>query len=247
MTKILGCRKCRPTGKNLARSMQADYNENHVHQGDGLVIRYGNAYTPDPIEGRIINKMEAVQLSSNKPRCKQALMDAGIPTPRRYTFQEVMSGQVRFPVLVRRNGHFQGRYFYICNNANELRRYDPANHYIQEIVNKIDEYRLFVMKDRIIEADLKETPANNRNLMIRNHETGCFFRWVRVASLNPELKRVVRNAVQTCGLDFAAIDCAMINTDRGPKPTIFEINSAPGLVPRKVDLFVNKIRELYPE
>lgn len=241
--QILGCKKIRPTGRNLARALSARYIENNIDHSD-MTIRYGNSYVEDPTNGTIINKKESVQLSSNKPRCKQTLMEAGIPTPRKYSFQEVFDGRATFPVIVRRNGHFQGRYFYMVNNVRELSRYDPSTHYIQEVVNKINEYRLFVMKDRIIEADLKETPPGH-NSMVRNHETGCFFRWVRVASLPTELKRAARDAIQTCGLDFGAIDCATIQTPNGVKPTIFEVNSAPGLIPRKVDLFVAKLHELY--
>lgn len=239
---ILGCKKCRPTGRLLAAAFGAYYREDQSN--DDITIRYGNAHVPDA-SGMMINKLDAVRTSSNKPTCKQLLMNANIPTPRRFSFEEARSGNVRFPLLVRKNGHFKGRYFYIVSNCNELMRYDPRIHYVQEIVDKIDEYRLFIMKDRIIEADLKEVPQDRPAPMVRNHDSGCFFRWIRVSSLNPDLKRIVRNAVQTCGLDFAAVDCAMINTSNGPRPTIFEINSAPGLVPRKVDLFVTKIRELF--
>lgn len=241
--EILGCRKCRPTGRILAERLQADYIEEHPT--DSVVIRYGNSYSRDPSQGLIINKQEAVKLSSNKPLCKRTLIEHGIPTPRYHTFEEVQSGQVPFPVIVRRNGHSQGRWFYIVNNERDLRKYDPSRHYIQEIVNKIDEYRLFVMKDRLIEADLKVPPENDPHAMIRNHAKGSYFQWVRVNSLNPDLKRAVRDAVQLIGLDFAAVDTATIQTSRGIKPTIFEVNSAPGLIDRKADLFVNKLRELY--
>ena len=155
-----------------------------------------------------------------------------------------MASRCQFPVVVRRNNHFKGKFFYLIRDPARLRRYNPANHYIQEYVDKIDEYRLFIMKDRIIEADLKELPEGHTN-PVRNFETGCFFRWVRVSSLNTDLKRAVRNAVQTCGLDFAAVDCATIRTPQGIKPTIFEINSAPGLIDRKIELFTNKLHELY--
>jgi len=241
--EILGCRKCRPTGRILADRLHANYIEERPR--DSIVLRYGNSYTRDPVDGIIINKQEAVKLSSNKPLCKRTLIEHGIPTPRYYTFEEVQSGQVSFPLIVRRNGHSQGRWFYIVNNTRDLRKYDPSRHYIQEIVNKIDEYRLFVMKDRLIEADLKVPPENNPHAMIRNHAKGSYFKWVRVNSLNSDLKRAVRDAVQLIGLDFAAVDCSTIQTPQGIKSTIFEVNSAPGLIDRKVDLFVNKLHELY--
>jgi glutathione synthase/RimK-type ligase-like ATP-grasp enzyme len=241
--EILGCRKCRPTGRILAERLQARYIEEHPR--DPIVIRYGNSYSSDPVEGLIINKQEAVRLSSNKPLCKRTLIEHNIPTPRYYTFEEVRSGHIPFPVIVRRNGHSQGRWFYIVNNVKDINRYDPSRHYIQEMVDKIDEYRLFVMKDRLIEADLKVPPENDPHAMIRNHAKGSYFQWVRVGSLNPDLKRAVRDAVQLIGLDFAAVDCSTIRTPQGVKSTIFEVNSAPGLIDRKAELFVNKLHELY--
>ena len=239
---ILGSRKSRPTGRLLAEALQARYTEESSN--DNVVIRYGNSYSRDSTNGQTINKQEAVSISSNKPRCKSLLTEHEIPTPRRISFQDALSGHCQFPVVVRRNNHFKGKFFYLIRDPARLRRYDPSSHYIQEYVDKIDEYRLFIMKDRIIEADLKELPEGHTN-PVRNFETGCFFRWVRVSSLNPDLKRAVRNAVQTCGLDFAAVDCATIRTSTGIKPTIFEINSAPGLIDRKIELFTNKLHELY--
>lgn len=239
---ILGSRKSRPTGRLLAESLHARYTEESSN--DGIVIRYGNSYSRDSVSGQTINTQEAVSISSNKPRCKSLLTEQNIPTPRRISFQDALAGNCQFPVVVRRNNHFKGKFFYLVSNQRNLRKYNPETHYIQEYVDKIDEYRLFIMKDRIIEADLKELPEGHTN-PVRNFETGCFFRWVRVSSLSPDLKRAVRNAVQTCGLDFAAVDCATIRTPDGIKPTIFEINSAPGLIDRKIELFTNKLHELY--
>lgn len=238
---VLGCRKARPTGRALARALQTDYSEQGI-RGEGIVLRYGNASLPDPEDGAIINRLDAVRTSSNKPRCKKLLMEHNIPTPKLISWDQALQGDIQFPVIVRKNTHFQGKFFWVVNTPQELRRFDPAGHYIQEKVEKIDEFRLFLLKDRIIEASLKECPTPN--ILIRNHQAGCFFRWVRVASLPTDLKRAARDAVNQCGLDLAAVDCATIQTPSGTKSTIFEINSAPGLVPRKVDLLVSKIHEL---
>jgi glutathione synthase/RimK-type ligase-like ATP-grasp enzyme len=239
---VLGCRKARPTGRALARALQTDYSEQGI-RSEGIVLRYGNASLPDPEDQNIINKLEAVRTSSNKPRCKKLLMDHNIPTPKLIPWEQALQGDITFPVIVRKNTHFQGKFFWVVNNVQELRRFDPTSHYIQEKVEKIDEFRLFLLKDRIIEADLKECPTPG--ILIRNHQAGCFFRWVRVASLPNELKRAARDAIDKCGLDFGAIDCATTQKPDGRTGvTIFELNSAPGLVPRKVDLLVNKIHEL---
>lgn len=241
---ILGCRKCRPTGRRLAQALGAQYTEEHPPEND-FVVRYGNGYSQNT--SRMLNTREAVTTSSNKASCKRMLLESGIKTPRYYSWHDT----IRYPAIVRRNNHSQGRWFYVVNSPQELRHYDPTNHYIQEMVNKIDEYRLFLMKDpdnnsyRIIEADLKVPPENDPHAMIRNHTHGSFFRWVRVNSLDRGLKENVKNAVSRIGLDFAAVDCATISTNHGQDSTLFEVNSAPGLIDRKIDLFVNKLHELY--
>lgn len=246
MTTILGTRRARPTGRNIANAFGCQYSEDRIPSGETITIRYGNASTPDPTNTcEIINKRESVALISNKPRCKQFLLEHEINTPKSISFRDAMTGNARFPIIVRRVNHSQGRWFYIVNSSQELRRYDPNRHYCQEIVDKKDEFRLFVMNDKIIEANLKETPVSNPNQMIRNHTHGCFFRWVRVSSLDRNLKEMVRKAVSDCDLDFAAVDCATIRKDGRIEPTIFEINSAPGLIDRKLELFVRKIREYY--
>lgn len=251
MTVILGCRKCRPTGRRLAEALGARYVEEGRINTNELVIRYGNGYSAD--SPNMINKQEAVALSSNKPRCKEFLIRHNIRTPKYYSWQDVQLGRIPFPIIARRNNHSQGRWFYLINSTRDLRRYSPENHYLQELVNKKDEYRLFLMKDpeencyRIIEADLKVPPESDPHAMIRNHTHGSFFRWIRVSSLDRGLKENVKNAVEKIGLDFAAVDASTIYKDGQLDSTIFEVNSAPGLIPRKIDLFVSKIRELYPE
>jgi glutathione synthase/RimK-type ligase-like ATP-grasp enzyme len=239
--EIIGCRKARPTGRALAAELGCRYSEDGVRDASGLVIRYGNTRVPDT--EHILNKREAIVTSSNKPRCKSLLMERGIPTPKRLTWHD----DLQFPLLARPHHHQQGRGFHIVNNRQELARYDQNTHYLQEIVQKINEYRLFVLQDRIIEADLKEVPQDNPNVMVRNHTTGCFFRWVRVATLPLELKRAARDAIAACGLDFGAVDCATVRTPRGEGVTVFEVNSAPGLIPRKVSMLAEKLRVLESE
>lgn len=234
MTTILGSRKSRTTAKAIAVALNASYRESGpVNE---FTIRYGNSYTRDPEEGNILNKQHAVITSSNKPVCKKLLMDNNIPTPRLLSYDD---NNIRFPVIVRKNNHFKGKYFHVCNNNMEILRYGLSNHYIQEMVTKIDEFRLFIMNDRIIEANIKRCPTPN--IMIRNKENGCYFARVRVSELPTNLKNAAREAIKKIGLDFGAVDCATIQ--ESPGITIFEVNSAPGLIPRKVDLFVEKLKE----
>ena len=135
MTTILGTRRARPTGRNLAVEFGCQYSEDRIPSGEIIAIRYGNASTPDPA-CKIINKRKSVALISNKPRCKQFLLEHEINTPRSISFRDAMTGNARFPIIVRRVNHSQGRWFYIVNSSQELRKYDPNRHYCQEIVDK---------------------------------------------------------------------------------------------------------------
>jgi glutathione synthase/RimK-type ligase-like ATP-grasp enzyme len=110
------------------------------------------------------------------------------------------------------------------------------------MVTKKDEYRLFILNDRIIEANIKRCPENQQTPIIRNKENGCFFARVRVSDLDRNLKNAARSAIREIGLDFGAVDCATIQ--EYPGITIFEVNSAPGLIPRKIELLKTKLEEI---
>lgn len=241
-TIIIGSRKSRPTAKLLAKALSANYTETRVPDNvDSFTIRYGNSYVEDP-DGRILNKQKAVKTSANKPATKSLLQEKNIPTPKLISFEDAIAGNVEFPVIVRRNNHFKGKFFNVCHNPRDIRRFSPSNHYIQEMVNKKDEYRLFILNDRIIEANIKRCPENQSTPMVRNKENGCFFARVRVADLDRELKNAARSAIREIGLDFGAVDCATIQ--ESPGITIFEVNSAPGLIPRKIELLKTKLEEI---
>lgn len=242
MITILGSRKSRPTAKLLSEALSANYTENRIPDSEDMfTIRYGNSYTADP-GGRILNKQNAVKTAKNKPTAKSLLQEKNIPTPKLISFEDAIAGNVEFPVIVRRNNHFKGKFFNVCNNPRDIRRFSPSNHYIQEMVNKKDEYRLFILNDRIIEANIKRCPENQSTPMVRNKENGCFFARVRVADLDRELKNAARSAIREIGLDFGAVDCATIQ--ESPGITIFEVNSAPGLIPRKIELLKTKLEEI---
>jgi len=246
MITILGSRKSRPTAKALAFALSdsfvVNYTENRIFDNNNsFTIRYGNSYVEDP-DGRILNKQKAVKTSANKPATKSLLQEKNIPTPKLISFEDAIAGNVEFPVIVRRNNHFKGKFFNVCNNPRDIRRFSPSNHYIQEMVNKKDEYRLFILNDRIIEANIKRCPENQSTPMVRNKENGCFFARVRVADLDRELKNAARSAIREIGLDFGAVDCATIQ--ESPGITIFEVNSAPGLIPRKIELLKTKLEEI---
>lgn len=242
MITILGSRKSRPTAKLLSEALSANYTENRIPDSEDMfTIRYGNSYTADP-EGRILNKQNAVKTAKNKPTAKSLLQEKNIPTPKLISFEDAIAGNVEFPVIVRRNNHFKGKFFNVCHNPRDIRRFSPSNQYIQEMVTKKDEYRLFILNDRIIEANIKRCPENQSTPMVRNKENGCFFARVRVSDLNRELKNAARSAIREIGLDFGAVDCATIQ--ESPGITIFEVNSAPGLIPRKIELLKTKLEEI---
>lgn len=242
MITILGSRKSRPTAKLLSEALSANYTENRIPDSEDMfTIRYGNSYTADP-EGRILNKQNAVKTAKNKPTAKSLLQEKNIPTPKLISFEDAIAGNVEFPVIVRRNNHFKGKFFNVCHNPRDIRRFSTSNHYIQEMVTKKDEYRLFILNDRIIEANIKRCPENQSTPMVRNKENGCFFARVRVSDLNRELKNAARSAIREIGLDFGAVDCATIQ--ESPGITIFEVNSAPGLIPRKIELLKTKLEEI---
>lgn len=240
---ILGCRQARPTGVMLAETLGWDYEEGCLAGKINrykVIFRYGNSTNfgrSNPYGGIIINQSRAIDSTSNKLTCRTILTQNGIACPAVYDIDTI--GMVtKFPVIARPFHHSQGRHFHICENAKELASRVKEGFYAQDMVEKKDEFRLFILNNKIIEASIKEKMRPNADPMIRNHRRGWGFKRIRVADLNQSLKNHALSAARILQLNWGAVDCCMSVSD---KPYIFEVNSAPGLIPRKAQKLAEKI------
>lgn len=205
-----------------------------------VIFRYGNSIAfgrSNPFGGLIINQSRAIEQSANKLNCRTILSDNEIACPQVYDINSFSTIRT-FPVIARPFHHSQGRNFYICKDKEELALKMKEGYYAQEMVDKKDEYRLFILNNRIIEASIKEKMRPNADPMIRNHRRGWRFQRVRVADINQAMKQYSVSAAKVLALNWCAIDCCIATNGQ---PYIFEVNSAPGLIPRKAQKLAEKI------
>jgi len=205
-----------------------------------VIFRYGNSVNfghTNPYGGFVINPSRAIELSANKLRTRTRLLENDIPVPAVYDINGISHIQ-KYPVIARPFHHSQGRGFHICNNASELNRIMREGYYAQDIVEKQDEFRLFILNSKIIEASVKEKARANADMMIRNHRRGWKFSRIRVSGLDQNLKYFCVSASKVIGLNWCAVDACLTPNKIA---YVFEVNSAPGLIPRKAQKLAEKI------
>jgi glutathione synthase/RimK-type ligase-like ATP-grasp enzyme len=207
-----------------------------------VIFRYGNSVTfgrDNNFHGLVINPAKATEQSANKLTCRRILVENGFPVPAVYDIDGFMNVPV-YPVIARPFHHSQGRRFYVANDPAELMKYFERGCYAQDVVDKKDEFRLFILNGKIIEASIKVKARADADMMIRNHRKGWVFDRIRVADLNQPMKSACVDAVNIIGLNWCAVDACIANDGT---PYIFELNSAPGLIPRKAQRLAEKINQ----
>lgn len=114
--------------------------------------------------------------------------------------------------------------------------------YFTEFVPSEREMRLHIFQGRCIGAQNKrwEGEGEQPGIPIRNHDRGWVFVPLVRSSPNSERIAVAVAAVEALGLDFGAVDLLVTP---GGGSCVLEVNTAPGLSERFLDLYVEAIRE----
>lgn len=238
---VLGTKSIGHTAKRLARGLNAYYTTEFFpdYTSFHYLFRYGNSYTQAPPRiPWIFNQARAIEIASNKPTARSVLLDNGIRCPRMFNSVSSLL-DAEFPLIARPTFHFRGRNFYMTSNFKEAVQFLKKGYYLQEVVKKKKEYRIFMWNNRVFEANEKIPLDDDSDLIIRNHDNGWFFQWIPYTLLDRNLVDLCKLASNTLGLTFCAIDCALAENGFY---YIFEVNSAPGLVDRKIEKLVGKVR-----
>jgi glutathione synthase/RimK-type ligase-like ATP-grasp enzyme len=244
---VIGNQKTRPTGQKIAMGLQADYCENYMPKNKpySLIFRYGNSYLnlPNRTEKNVvINPSHAIEKVVNKPLARNILVNNGISAPKIYLSGDLDNAY--FPLLARPIYHYKGRNFYLIYTIQKAKEFLDRGFYIQEFINKKDEYRVFLLNGKFFEVCKKINKGNVINTNIRNHGMGWYFQWIPYITLDERLLNFCRAIYSLFSINFCAIDCCI---DVNNKPFIFEINSAPALIDRKITKLCQKIKEIYTE
>jgi hypothetical protein len=207
------------------------------------LLNWGNsaprfAITPNV---RIINKPEAIALSSDKLLSLKKLKEAGVNVPAfTESYEEALNWirdgrKVVARTLLRAHS---GKGIVVAKDEATLPRVCPL---YTRYFRKDNEFRVHVFMGKVIDYTEKKARHNkdeSYNPYIRSNSFGWVYCRENILDC-PEVKEQAMKAVAALGLDFGAVD-VMWN---GTKAVVLEVNTAPGLCDTTAKKYVQAITE----
>lgn len=231
LAKALGIKRLKREGK--------PFNRKHT------IINWGSSKFDRLVDGDILNHPENVILASNKLTTLSLFSQAGVACPEwteshEHALQWFM-GQQTVVVRHKLNGH-SGEGIEIVNGTDPDATLPDAPLFTKYI-KKDQEYRIHVAGGQVIfqqrKARKKEVPDEEVNWQVRNLAGGFIFANHDVAA-GPLVCKIAIDAVQALGLDFGAVD---IITDKVGGAFALEVNTAPGLMGKTLEAYVNYFQQ----
>ncbi|AFE86178.1 putative ATP-grasp protein [Salinivibrio phage CW02] len=209
------------------------------------LINWGNGSLPESYHlCNVINEPSAVNKAGNKLLTFQCLsQDENINIPEFSTSVEDAEQWIEEgnKVVCRQQlrGH-SGQGIVLSSSMDDL---VDAPLYVK-YVPKTQEYRVHVAFGDVVDQQRKarrhETPDEQVNWQIRNHDNGFIFMREGVQLPAEGLGQALW-AVAQLGLDFGAVD--LIYNERQDRYYVLEINTAPGLTGTTLENYVEVFRE----
>jgi hypothetical protein len=228
----LGSTSCREVSRfinTLGSPITVIRNDRQVPAGHDTLIRWG-CTSEVPIRN-VLNTTAAIHQVNDKLGFRRILNEANLCPKTWFSVQNfqdwVMEGPGTMPpVVVRPNRHAQGRRLHVCRTTAELAaacaRY--PQYYISLLINKVAEYRVFVVSGRAV-AVAKKTPGNPQDVAW-NVARGGRFDNVDWGDWPLKAVKTSIEAFNLSTLDFGGVD---VMVDGEGNCYVLEINSAPSL------------------
>ena len=182
-----------------------------------------------------LNQGRKTLISKGEARIK--MHKAGVPIPKLLASSDdrnIDGGEHEWPIVIRNNYHKQGTGFYLCYTMGEIAkaiRKCNDGWYASSLVEKAREYRVHVVKDRVLFVQDK-LYVERRHAIAGVHNTGCekwlWMDWDMLKEADNMLAIMCASldAVKAVGFDFGAVD---VMVDEDGKPFVLEVNTAPSL------------------
>lgn len=200
---------------------------------DNLYIRWGcTSNVPNP-NATVLNPAKAIHQVNDKLGFRKTLDESELcPATHFFTAQEaaMYEPNINTPdgeFVARPPTHAQGRNIFAGNFAAcvaQLNRWGKGGGYVSRKVDKVAEYRVFVVQGRAV-CVAQKTPAD-ANALAWNVAKGGRFDNVRWDNWPLQAVRRSIEAFNLTKLDFGGVD---VMVDANGDSTILEINSAPSL------------------
>ncbi len=230
MSSVQGITNFSKTGIQWVRS-------DRVIPDDAVYIRWGctcnlpmqrkNAWQQVDVSPIVINTAKAIHLVADKLEFRRILEEHELCPKTWFNFDEWFKA-MHLPVIVRTRTHHQGRGLWKFRDSYHVemkcKELGQGNWYLNEFIDKVAEYRVFVMQGRAV-CVAQKTPGNPDDVAWNVAKGGRFdnVRWD-----DWPLKAVKRSieAFNLSGLDFGGVD---VMVDAEGETYVLEINSAPSL------------------
>lgn len=197
-------------------------NDKPVPEDTSLLIRWGCITNTNIPLSKQVNTSKGIQQASNKRQARKHMQ--GLCPLTIFTHEEY-SGEV---MVVRPDKHAKGKHLWVINNMQELVNVtsELPSWYASELVDKVSEFRVYVMSGRVISVAQK-TP-DDPSAVAWNSSNGGRFDVVRWSEWPTEVCRIACEAMSRFDLDFGGVD---VMVDKDEEAFVLEINTAPSILP----------------
>ena len=225
VTSKTGCK----TARELARIIGCPCRYNPPKNKKVFVVPYGTA-----VNGANLNR----KLVLNKKDALYILKEYGLPVPQIFEKDGVANlTDGDFPLIGRKNHHTNGRDVRFIKTKAE---FTDTHDYYLKYIPKWSEYRVHVMGGQAVSVVAKthdDRDAAKKN-PVWNHNTG-WKQFTYDGEHTEALKQLGIRAVMALGYDFGAVDIIR----REDKFYILEVNSAPGLIDMRIQLYADFFKQ----
>ena len=224
-------RKFGKTAKKLAVLCHCRASKRYLPRRRNFIINYGQRCEYANLNRNVIFDKLAVSLMLN---------EAKISIPRIFLKGEAIPDEV-FPLLARKRYHSQGRDIIYIHDREQLDNdlEDYMYDFLVEYVNKTSEYRVHFLRDYDTLVSVKFNPNGDGDPIVRSHQN----KWNQInydREWKDALIELAKKTMDVLGYDFGAIDIIR----KGQKLYVLEINTAPGLEDRKLNIYAQYFRTM---
>jgi glutathione synthase/RimK-type ligase-like ATP-grasp enzyme len=225
LTFLYHSQNCRGIVAGLAKQVGQDTtivkDTEFLPPGEQVVVRWNSKRVTTQYHE--VNTRAAVVQVDNKALTRQVL---GPLAPRTVTRRE----ELFYPCIIRPKHHFGGNNFFVCRTRQEMTKIGHRigkGWYASEIIDKTNEYRVFVLQNRVVAVTQKFAPTADEGgqLLMWNFAQGGTADHVVREEWPIQVCVAALQGAAKLGLDFAAMDVGC--TANGVY--IFEGNTAPGV------------------
>lgn len=217
------------TAKRLASIIGCRASKKFLPRRREFIVNYGKNYNEADLNTNV---------NFNKFKVQRLLEENGIRMPKIFIKNEEIPDEV-FPILARKQYHSQGRDIIYIHNKEHFRTIPTYKYdFLTEYINKKSEYRVHILGNEIAFVNIKFDKEGYADPIVRNKLNG----WKQISYegiWKDKLIELAKNTIKILRYDFGAVDIIR----KGKKLYVLEVNSAPGLEKRKLQIYADYLKK----